>query len=352
MNAVLTGDFGSFLSIHDFIDQQTIPPSAKRLWGALYGFYKTYGQVWISRDFFAKKLSLRKETISRGLKSLEEIGALERTGELKFNLFPCVILKSSSINNEIPVVSSDLPPVIKRSPPSDQTITDQRPFDHPKKKREELIKEQTDVDFDKKIFSSNDKIALKQKLKIIGLHKNAIEKLVAKFSAEKLNEQIEHLQYVINRGDSIISPASWLRSALEENYPLPREINKNLLEDERKAELVREANYLAQQAKFKLDEDNLEGAKELALKSLQLAKLNIAEDTLKEANERLERNDKLQIAKRLVSEEKKQSIWQEERDKKFKEMTRWYKKDSDILNNALFNGAVEASVNERLLALV
>ncbi len=133
MDTVSANDFGSFLAIHDFIDQQKIPPSSKRLWGALYGFYREYGSVYLSRTFFAKKLNLRKETISRALKVLEKIGVVSRTGEYQASFYPHLELSPSLDQVESPAKVTALQPVIKRSPLSDHPVTEQRLFDHPKR---------------------------------------------------------------------------------------------------------------------------------------------------------------------------------------------------------------------------
>ena len=93
MSTVTNIDFGPFLAVHDFIDKQKIPPSTKRLWGALVGFFQVHGSVYICRSFFAEKLKVRKETNSRATKALEKIGVLERTGKNHYNMFPIVKLK-------------------------------------------------------------------------------------------------------------------------------------------------------------------------------------------------------------------------------------------------------------------
>jgi hypothetical protein len=344
MNAAVINDFGPFLAIHDFVDQQKLPPSAKRLWGALSGLLKAKGSVYICREFFSKKLNLKKETISRALTKLEKAHCIKRTGEFKHNIFPIVTLAEHTLEHSSSVT--------KRSLPSDQTITDQRPFDHTNKKTKEIRKEQTVVDFSKREFSSNQKIALKQKLKTIGLHKHSIEKLIAKNSSEKIESQIEHLRYAIERGDVIQNQASWLMSAVEKGYAVPRELDKTVIAEEKQADLVREAAVLAQHAKVALDHGDDQGAKDIALKSLAISKNTNAEEILTKAQVRLERSQKAAQARMAVPQEKLQLFLEQARAQKMREFSTWYKTEAQILNNSLFIKGVEALVEESLLAFV
>lgn len=348
-------DFGPFLAIHDFIDQKKIPPSAKRLWAAIYGFYREHGSVYLCRAFFARKLNLRKETISRALKVLETIGVITRTGEVKFGFYPCIQLLTPKNANGI-MKPADSQPVIKLSSLGDHLITERRLIDHPKKnKEEERKKEQTaaDVVVSKKEFSSNEKIALKQKLKAIGLYKHSIEKIISKHSTEDINNQIAHLQQIVERGGDIKNQASWLISAIEKKYARPEDLGKKALEDNKKAEAVREAAIVAQEAKSQLMAGNLHKARELATRSLLGDDNTLAKAVLGEADQILERAEKIERARALVSLEQQQLIRQEEEQRKLKEMRKLLgRNDNQIRNSAFFRTAVEALVDTRLLAAV
>jgi hypothetical protein len=351
MSAISAG-FGPFLAIHNFIDQQKIPPSSKRLWGALYGFYHENGIVYVCRAVFAEKLNVSKRTISQGLNVLKKLGFIKFTGEFKFGFYPCFELVHPDEDNGT-IKSADSPPVNKRSAVAEHLLTEQGTFVHTKQKKEEPIKEQTTtVVFPEKEFSSNEKIALKQKLKAIGVHKRVIERLTTKHSMEKINAQIEHLQYVTERGGSIERPAAWLISAIEKDYPLPKETNKNSLEEERKTDAVLKATVTAQRAKDELMAGNLKEALELSAKSTLMAENQLAKEVHREAVQIIDRAEKIEKARQMISPEQLRLIRQEEEQKKFKEMQRWYKNDNQIRESTLFKGAVEALVNQRLLAAV
>lgn len=349
MSALFANDFGPFLSIHDFIDQQKIPPSAKRLWAAIFGFYREHGSVYLCRAFFAKKLSLRKETISRALRVLEKIGVINRTGELKFGFYPCVELLAPNDAHRA-MKPADSQPVIKRSPLSDHPITEQRSLDHSKKNKEEHIKEQNVNVLSKREFSSNEKIAVKQRLKTIGLHKHSIDKLMAKFSVERINAQIRHLQGLLERGDEIKNPAAWLIAAVEKGYELFTVHQNQTVHDDPQSELARQAAILAQTARAELIEGNHLKAKQTASKSIEIAPNSVARDVLKEANRALERIERIERAQHQMPLEVKQQIRLDAENEKSKEMRRWFKSDAEMRLSQFFKGAVEALVNQRLIA--
>ncbi len=168
---------------------------------------------------------------------------------------------------------------------------------------------------------------------------------------ETINAQIEHLLFLMERGEGIQKPGSWLIAAIEKNFPLPKEMDKNAIEEEQRAEAIRNATMVAQEAKSELAQGNHQKAKERALKSLLLAQNDIAKDVVNEVNQILERAEKIDRARQLVSPEEQQQIRREEEQKKLNEMRRWFgKSDAEIMNSALFKGAVDALVNQRLLA--
>jgi biotin operon repressor len=317
-------------------------------------------EVWVSQSFIGKKLGIHRDTAGKWIRELEKQGRLSFIGLFKdgrHKKYKIVMHEQADENLTKPIlidkaVSKTTSGVFVGRPPVNSSDDLRRIHRNINRKELTEYKEQTVVDFSKKLFSSNERIALKQKLKLIGLNKLSMEKLLTRFSEDKIVAQIEHLQYAQKRGDVILQPASWLITAIEKNYSLPREIDKNAQEEEKKAEILREASKIAQQAKFKLDEGSLEHAKELAEQSIELAKTNMAMDVLKEAVAQQENAKKLEQAFQMVSKTQRDAIFQEEQEKKLREMSRWYKSDSSILESAFFRGAVEASVNQRLLALI
>lgn len=344
-----TNNFGPFLAIHNFVDEDNLPPSAKRLWGALYGLLVSDGAAYICRSFFAKKLNLKKETISRALTKLEKAGHIKRTGEYKHNIFPIVTLTKTLVDRIPPAQQINSDPVIKRSLPSDHSVTDPCAFDHTKENKEEQRKEQNIAPSFSKEFSSNKKIAIKQKLKKIGLHQKQISKLVEKHSIEKIDAQIDHLNIAKREGE-IKNPAAWLISAIERDFATASksDSSKNQKEEEQ-ASKKREAAVLAQQAKYALDKGDSLNAKEIALQSLAIADNEDAKIILAMADKIILQAKKVAAAKAQVPKEQQILIQEEVAEQKLKEMRRWYKSDQQILKSTLYQMSVQALFEERLL---
>lgn len=112
---------------------------------------------------------------------------------------------------------------------------------------------------------------------------------------EKIKDQIEPLNFLLKQGTKIEKPAPWLMSAIEKDYGLPREIDKKVIEEEKKSQAVRKAAQLAEQAKSESLLDYVQRAKELAAKSLLVADNVCAKDILNKQSEIFVRIKKIKI---------------------------------------------------------
>ena len=304
---------------------------------------------WVDQRLVGQKLGIHRDSVGRWIRYLVKNGYLEFLGFTGYGGRKRYRLKLSAEKPKEP----KLPNLVETtgSIPT-LTATGPRHFERNINQIEETnLKEQTVVSFDKKEFSSNAKIALKQKLKTIGVHKHAIETLVAKYSLEKINAQIEHLQFLINRGELIEKQASWLISAIKKTYQLPRELDKAAKEEDQAAKTLEKATQLARDAKIEHNVGNFEKAKELAIRSLALAENSIAKDLIDKEQQKIVRQQKIEEARRLISAEKLSLIQHQEEQKKLQEMrklVRW--SDMKILDSSLFKTAVEELINERLYA--
>ena len=110
------------------------------------------------------------------------------------------------------------------------------------------------------------------------------------------------------------------------------------------------ATLLSQKAKAELMEGKLKEALDLSTKSALLAPNTLAKEVHHEAEQMLQKAQKIEEARKKVSTEKLQLMRQEEEQKKLKEMRRWYKNDDQIRVSAFFKEAVEDLVTRRLLA--
>jgi len=313
-------------------------------------------EVWIDQGLVGKTLGIHRDTVGRWIRHLEDVGRLvflgfRHDGRRKRYRINMAVEQNSIHEKERDMKMSNVTSGDFVGHPQAQSSDDVRQNCRNINRKEKTeLKEQTKVCFDKKEFSSNEKIALKQKLKALGVHKNVIDKLVSKFSAEKINNQIAHLQLVIGRGEHIEKPASWLITAIKNNFELPKELDKTAIEEEQKIKEQREATELAQRAQREISIGNIQEAKELARKSLLLAENGIAKEILEKEEEKLERQVRIAQARARVSAEKLELIREEEEKKKLLEMrklVRW--SDIQILNSSLFKSAVEELVNERFL---
>lgn len=315
-------------------------------------------EVWIDQGLLGRKLGIHRDTVGRWVRHLEDVGRLAFLGFRNDGRRKRYLIKlptepqKAILKKAVPTPSNATSDDFVGRPPTKRSEDLRRLCRTINKEEETNKKEQTVVDLSKKEFSPNEKIALKQRLKIIGIHQHVIERLVGKYSAEKINAQIEHFQHVNERGGRVANPASWLISAIEKDYPLPKELDKKILDDDRQGDAMRKAILLAQSAKSELIAGNTQEALELSAKSALIAENHLAKEVHVEANQILQQAEKIEKARKMVSVEKQLLIRQEEEQKKLNEMRRWGKNDAQILASSFFKGAVEALVNERLLAAV
>ena len=309
-------------------------------------------EVWVDQGLVGRNLGIHRDTVGKWIRYLEDLGRLvfigfRHDGRRKRYLIKLQTEQSQSQPQEI--MSDE----IAGGPPAYRSEVVRRFHRTINKEEETNLKEQTVVDVLKKEFSSNAKIALKQKLKILGVHKHIIERLVAKYSMEKIEDQIGHLNFLLKQGSKIEKPAPWLISAIEKNYELPREIDRKVIQEEEKIESMKKAAQLAEEAKSELLLDNIQRAKELAERSLLVADNISAKDLLNKQSEISERQEKIERARQGVSEEQRLMIQQEEERKKLDEMKRICRKsEAEISGSIFFKRAVEELVNQRLLCLV
>jgi hypothetical protein len=314
-------------------------------------------EVWIDQQLVGKKLGVHRETAGYWIRYLERLGRLvclgfHHDGRRKRYLINLAAQQESSLEKTSPAnphkaTSNDF----AGRPPAKQ-LDDLQRF-HWTINREEKteIKEQTVVEISKRVFSSNEKIALKQKLKTIGLHKHSIEKLVDKFSIERINAQINHLDALIKRGEVISKPAAWLFAAIKNDYILPVDTAKSKL-DEQNAEASREAALLAQTARHALVEGNMREAKRAAEKSLEKAKNSLAQEVLRDVKTSLERAERIKRAERELTAETKQNIRLRAEQEQSSQCRKWFKSEDEMRASKLFRGAVDALFNQRLLEAV
>jgi hypothetical protein len=309
-------------------------------------------EFWVDQGLLGQKLGIHRDTVGRWIRYMEKNGFLEFLGFTGYGGRKRYRLTFSTKQS----VEPNLATSCKTAGPIQTFVQeDVRQKDRNINIREETnLKEQTEVsfdDFNKKELSSNEKIALKQKLKIIGVHKHAIQCIVSKYPIEKINTQIQHLQLVINRGDLIESKASWLVAAIKGNYELPPELDKGAIEKEQKAKELQKAAQLAQIAQREFNVGNVECAIKLAEQSLAITENRIAREILDKEQQRRERQRKIENARKSVSAEKLAVIQQEEKQKKLLEMRKISRlSEAQILSSKFFKMAVEELINERLCA--
>lgn len=311
-------------------------------------------EVWVDQRLLGLKLGIHQDTAGIWIRYLEKIGRLAFLGyrhdgrrkRYRINLEgqenPSIPKRPRSQLTANPLKIGGQPPVMA----ADNHRSEERYIN---KEEGTKLKEQTVIDIQEKEFSSNEKIAVKQKLKNLGVFKQTIEKLLNKYSIEQIELQLKHIQYLTERGDRIEKPASWLLRAIEGNYSLPKEIDPNVVKQEQAQEVLRKASIIAQDAKFNLDEGKLETARELATKSLQLAKNRLANEILNEAEKLIERAEKIKEARAKISNEALLKMRQEEEQKELPKMRRWGKSDAEILGSTFFKNLINAVLDQRLL---
>lgn len=306
-------------------------------------------EVWVDQGLLGSKLGIHRDTVGKWIRHLENIGRLVFIGfraDGRRKRYQIILQQELPAEEPLKLTSDEIaggPPII----PSDDVMRNDRNINRIK---ETDIKEQTDAVVKQK-YSSNQKIALKQKLKEIGVHKQVIDKLVSKYTTEKISAQIEHLDLILARGERIVKPASWLIAAIKGNYELPREIDKKTLEEEQKAKHRENAVQLAQHAQRELNVGNIEQAKELARRSLAINENSEAKRLLDEEQQKIERQKKIEDTRRTISPEKLENIRREEEQKKLLEMRKISGlSDIKILSSHFFKVLVDELINERLYA--
>jgi hypothetical protein len=315
-------------------------------------------EVWVDQALVGRILGIHQDTVGRWVRYLVKIGGLISLGyhkdgrrrRYKINLPQTDVLEGSSIEPSSRSNSAKTDDFAGQPP---ALLPDNlRQIDRTINKEEiTRIKEQTvAVDFSKKEFSENEKIALKQKMKTIGVHNQAIDKLIDRYAPEKINDQIEHLMHLLKEGADIQKPGAWLITAVEKNYDLPREIDKQAIAAEHESEARREATTIAQRAKSEMMEGRYDKAKQTALDSLEVAKNDLANEVFKEACEIIERNERIKHARAQAAPALIEQIRKEEEEKKVRELKRWFKSEAQVRNTQLFQKSVEEMLNQRLLA--
>lgn len=314
-------------------------------------------EVWVDQALVGHKLGIHQDTVGRWIRYLVKIERLISLGYYKDgrrkrykinlpkneSLTPRSVDPSSRFSRAKTDDFAGRPPAI--------VSDDLRQIDRTINKEEiTRIKEQTvAVDFSKKEFSRNEKIALKQKMKAIGVHKQRIDKLIDRYDHEKIKDQIEHLMHLLRKGENIEKPGAWLISAVEKNYVLPKEIDKQAIAEERNLEAKKKAGAIAQRAKSEMIEGKYELAKQTALESLAVAKNDLANEVAKEVCEIIERNEKIKHVRAQTAPALIEQIRKEEEQKKIQELKRWFKSEAQVINSQLFQKSVEEMVNQRLL---
>ena len=163
-------------------------------------------EIWIDQGLLGKNLGIHRDSVGRWIRYLEKIGRLvflgfRHDGRRKRYLINLPVEHATIKEEEIATKPRKITSgKIVGRPPAEGSDDLRRICRTINKVEETNLKEQTVVDVSKKEFSSNAKIALKQKLKIIGVHKHVIEKLVSKYSLEKIEDQIEHLNFLLKQG--------------------------------------------------------------------------------------------------------------------------------------------------------
>lgn len=316
-------------------------------------------EVWIDQALVGDVLGIHQDTVGRWVRYLVKMGSLISLGyykdgrrrRYKINLPKNEIVELSSFKPSGrpsrakaddfaggPAVIS--PEVLRQN---DRTIN---------KENKTRIKEQTvAVVFSNKEFSENEKVALKQKMQTIGVHRQGIDKLIDKYTPEKINDQIEHLMHMLKKGENIQKPGAWLIAAVEKDYALPKEIDKQALALESQEEARRDSSMMAQRAKSEMIEGKYEQARQIALKSLDLAKNDLAQEVIREISEITEREEKIKHARAEATPALIEQIRKEEEEKKVRELKRWFNSEAQVRNSKLFQKSVEEMINQRLLFL-
>jgi hypothetical protein len=310
-------------------------------------------EVWVDQQLIGTKIGVHRDTVGRWIRYLERVGRLicqgfHHDGRRKRYLINLstqqdLSLETANTTKSHTVTSNE----IVGGPPAKQSDDLRRFCRTINREKETRIKEQTVAEISKKEFSSTES-ALKEKLVAIGLHTHSIEALLGCYPVDQINDQIKHLQILLEQGEDIKKPAAWLIAAIKNNYEVP--VTKT--EEHQQAVLSREAAVMAQTAKSLLVEGNLKEAKAFADKSIQLSPNNLAQEVQRDVQTTLEHIEKIENAQKQISAELKEELRRETEQEKAIEMRRWFKSDAEMWVSKFFKGAVDALVNQKLVEAI
>jgi hypothetical protein len=206
-----------------------------------------------------------------------------------------------------PIDSFDAP-LIKRSTVVDQEINARCPNDQTHEIKTDNNKKQTQkIVCEENILLLKEKLTIITSLKKLGMGKKSAQKLITRFDINRVQEQIEHLRLLLERGDTINNPAGWITAAIKRNFKKPLEVEKeqNQILENAKAEQQRRAGMLIQEAEYLKQTGKLEEAKKVAQKSLDVYPFSEAKKLIEEIEKKFKT---IALHKRILEEMPKEEF--------------------------------------------
>jgi hypothetical protein len=281
--------------------------------------------VWVNQSWLAKQIGVHIETIGRWIRYLEKQGWLKFTGQRKqgrLKVYEIVFEKDSASS------------IFAGGPPAkiEEDVL-QNCWNINKEERTEL-KEQTAEDIVVEI-------SLRKILHAYGINKNAAKRLIAKYPAELLNKQVEHLKLRQSHGDQIKSTAAWLVRAIQEDYALPM-----AHQEEVRAENTRQAQRLLQEALYLERIGQVADAKAVAQKSLEIVHSKEAAELVGRIDARVEKNRRIEQARKNAPRELLERLIKEATEK----VQASYRRLGIRALPEIASLAIEAEVGEKLIS--
>lgn len=304
MTVIFAEHFGTFSQLPDFLHTLKLSPAAKHTYAILAGFQTFMGEAYVCREKIKEKLGLALTTISSAVTELERNCLVKRTGKYKYGSYPIVQVFCG------PEVG-----VSKRQHLNQQTLTEVLEIANLQLETNEIKKQQHEVVCSEKIVDP-EKLKLIDALRGHGFGKNSAKALITRFGLERVLYQVEHLEDLLTRGDTIANPTAWLTKAVHKRYQKPKDLRQNIaqIKDDVKTEQRQTANRLLQQAEDEYRLENLDRAQALAQKSTEVFELPDAKKLLAEIAQRFERQRSREEVLKAIPQEVFERVLQQKRE--------------------------------------
>ncbi len=339
MTVTFMDKHGTFTQVPDFLNELSLSPAAKGVYSVLAGFEHVAGEVYIARQKIREKLKLALTTISTAVTELEKKELLKRTGKFKYGSYPIVQLFSH------PKTS-----ISKPKHQNELMLTEELATANTQLERHLDLKEQPKKNVCSKILEKN---ILKESLKNFGIGSNQAQRLISKYSLERIQTQINHCESLQSQGATIDNPAGWLVKAIQKDFrprmkqPLQQGTLQQATHDQVQAEKSRRAQRLLQQATHAERIGQLEESKRLAQRSLDIYSTRDAQELITRIEAAIKKNIQQQQALAAIPKEEFDRIVAEEMAKQTNIFRRLgITKTTNFHHQAAFEAAVERVILE------